>query len=170
MMGEDELRRRLTRMLEITAGATNVVPATYWVGDKAGERRVMDDLKFGRLNWRSANRTAAYALNMLNAGDLDEAQEIWVIANDYYVSALESRITPDDLEDLSTSAKNRGRQSVTAERNTRLADAVERQASFGIRGPAGRAAAIKSDPELKAAFAGLTDEAIRKALRSSRKS
>jgi hypothetical protein len=168
MIGEDEIRWRVNKLIEKTAGASGVKAAAYWVGDKSEERRVQDDFKSGRQSWVAANRSAKGALQALAAGEVESAFEAWLIAMDFYVAALEARTSAADIEGLSKSANPRGRKS-DAQVNKRLADACTEQELAGLTGKAARLAAIRSDPELREALADLSDAAIRARLNKGKK-
>lgn len=169
MKDEAELRRRLTKLLSKTADAGAILPPVHWVGDAAEERRIRDDSKFGRLNWRSAYNAAKLGINALEHGDINLATEFWEISQDFYVAALEARISETDKKRLSKSAEKRGRPPAPATRDENLFSAVEEQLAKGLEGPAARDAAIKSSPELKTAFGNLSDAAVRKVLRKMEK-
>ena len=83
----------------------------YWVGDVADERRVKDDIKAGRLAWRSrASDRPEWGYKALPTGNLALAKELLVDRDGLVHRALESRIEPKDMAFLSNSAQRRGRQ------------------------------------------------------------
>jgi hypothetical protein len=107
----DVLRRRLEVLVAKTAAAERFEPAAWYGRDRAGERRASDDLRAGRLAWQSAWRHARSAIEALDAGDLSYAQQLAWSATDFYVSALEGRVRPADMETLVRgSARRRGRR------------------------------------------------------------
>jgi hypothetical protein len=108
-MTADRLHRRLTRLADATASAAKLRPASWWVGDVAGQRRVLDDMAAGRLNWSSANKMARLGLKALAEGDLEMAEICAWSATDHYIAALEARIRPDDMNELGRINKRRGR-------------------------------------------------------------
>jgi hypothetical protein len=108
-LDEDALRHRLTNLKMKTGSATKLDPAGFWVGDQAGERKVLDDWAAGRLEWRSAYTNAVLGLQTLDNGDAVGALEIAWIATDYYISAIERRIRPSEFAELSRSSQRRGR-------------------------------------------------------------
>ncbi|WMS43445.1 hypothetical protein RDV64_03305 [Acuticoccus sp. MNP-M23] len=110
MMDAEETERRLKRLLVRTQGADNVKGPAWWGEGNADERRALDDLHTGRLAWREARRTAKRGLEELTVGKVELAADLWFIANDFYIDALESRIEPKDVVFLSSSAKRRGRR------------------------------------------------------------
>ncbi len=114
-MDEEQLKRRLSRIVARTEGAQNVAVPGWWGLGNADERRVMDDQRTGRLAWRAARRRAMIGLDAVRAGELEKAEVYLWCALDSYVEALESRIEPRDLEFLSNSARPRGRKK-SAER------------------------------------------------------
>jgi hypothetical protein len=117
MRDDDPLRDQLTRLVEKTKGAESLDPPAYWIGDVAGERRVLDDHAAGRLDWREAHRAARLGLEELDAGNPDGALEFAWIATDYYVASLESqlrRLRPSERGLLTRSARRRGRPKKTS--------------------------------------------------------
>lgn len=105
----DHLHGRLTRLLEKTASAKDLNPGGWWVGDVAGERRVQDDLKGGRLYWRSAHDMARRGLEALACENREMAESCAWEATDLYIAALETRIRPSDMAALGRSSQRRGR-------------------------------------------------------------
>ena len=117
MMDAEELRDRLAEIAEKTMGADAINPFACWVGDAAEERRIGDDIGSGRGAWVTARRTARLGLEALDAGNIEGAKEFLLIATDFYIDALESRIEPRDIAFLSNSAQRRGRRKKNQERN-----------------------------------------------------
>lgn len=108
-MDAAQLKRRLERIVAKTTGAERVEVAAWWGNGNADERRVMDDLRSGRLAWHKAHEDAKEGLKAVEVGDLETAElRLWA-ATDLYTEALESRIEPGDTEFLSRSAGKRGR-------------------------------------------------------------
>jgi hypothetical protein len=111
-MTPNQLRRRLTRLRDSTASAEELPAPGWWVGDKAGERRVLDDLMAGRVSWQAANENAREGLVALKKGNREIAELCLWAATDHYVAALELRlkkIRPSDMPKLTAPAKRRGR-------------------------------------------------------------
>jgi hypothetical protein len=162
-MDAEAMRRRLEKIAVATASAKSVDALGFWVGDQAGERRVLDDFHTGRRDWLGAYRSARAGIKALDAGDLEMAEIYVWQATDFFVGALWSRMEPSDVKFLSQSAQRRGRRSETDDRNSALAAAVEEQQRNGLTGKAARHAAISQNPSLKGAFAGMSDDAIRQA-------
>jgi hypothetical protein len=111
-MNRDALQRRLTRLLEATVSAKGFQHSSWWVGDKAGERRVFDDYAAGREHWRSAHNLAQQGLKALEKDDLEMAELCAWTATDLYVATLEiwvKRVRPPDRPKLTRSAEKRGR-------------------------------------------------------------
>lgn len=100
----------------------------------------------------------------LDAGNDELAELLMWQANDLFIDAIWSRIEPADIEFLANGAGRRGRRSSTAERNAELSQAVLMQEERGLKGKAARNAAFAANPDLRDAFSGATDEAIRKAI------
>ncbi|WP_442753859.1 hypothetical protein ACNHKD_12745 [Methylocystis sp. JAN1] len=107
-MNDDLIRSRLTNLLEKTASAENLSGGGYWVGDKAEERRVLDDWKTGRLSWKMVRRAAKLGLEALDNGDHEAALEFAWMSTSYYIEVLENRVRPSDLAELGRPAKKRG--------------------------------------------------------------
>lgn len=108
-MTGDYLRVRLEIMRDKTASAAPLTGGGYWVGDTAGERRVLDDLQGGRLYWLQARRMALEGIEALDAGDREAAEVCAWAATDYYVAALEGLVRPSDLAKLGRQSQRRGR-------------------------------------------------------------
>jgi len=168
-MNRDSMRRRLEEIAAATVSAQNVKPAGWWIGDNAGERRVKDDMKAGRLAWNTAHRDAKSGLLALDANDLEMAEVYLWSATDFLLSALWSRIEPADIEFLSNSAKPRGRRKKSEDRNARIADAVAGQEAAGLRGRAAIKAALRSDPQLKEALGAAPLGTIQRAIRRGKR-
>jgi hypothetical protein len=163
------LRREIEAVLRATAGATDA-PAGWWEGeegatDAADRRRVLDDLRFGRLHWRQAREHAQRALAALDAGDLALAEVGLREAKGLAACALEARMQPKDYADLNGAAGTRGAKERTADRNRQIDEAVTGAEARGLRGSAAYAAAQRAHPELK----GMTVAAMRKARGRARK-
>jgi hypothetical protein len=107
----DALRERLSRILAKTASARNVEPLGWWLGDRAAERRVADDLTAGRIHFLGARENAEHGLEALDGGDLELASAALDQAELLYVAALECRVRPKDITELGAAAKRRGRPS-----------------------------------------------------------
>ncbi len=163
MMNADSIRRRLEKIARATAPAQSVDATGFWVGDQAGERRALDDLRTGRRDWLGACRSSQQGLKALDEGELEMAEIYVWQATDFLLGALWSRMEPSDIEFLSKSAQRRGRKSETDDRNRALAAAVDEQLQKGLTGKAARNAALQQHPALASAFFGLSDDAIRKA-------
>ena len=154
-------------MLRATAGATDA-SAGWWEAedgttDAADRRRVLDDLRFGRLHWRQAREHAQRALAALDAGDLALAEVGLREAKGLAACALEARMQPKDYAELNGAAAPRGRAAL-AGRDRRFAAAVAAQEAAGIFGKAARNAALRDDPSLAAEFGmGIGDAALRRA-------
>jgi hypothetical protein len=106
---EAALRAQLTKLLHVTAGAAGLMPAAAWRGDKAGERRVRDDLASGRVSFRNAHQSAQRGLAALDRDELDLARAaldngLWLL-----IDALMTRVRPEDRKTLGRPAKRRGR-------------------------------------------------------------
>jgi hypothetical protein len=110
MIGEDAVRYRLTSLKMKMEGAKKLGYAGFWVGDRAGERKVLDDLATGRLEWRSGYNAAVRGLESLDNGDAVGALAFAWIATGYYISAIERRIRPEELAELSRTSQRRGRR------------------------------------------------------------
>jgi hypothetical protein len=109
MIDKEAIRHRLTMLKIKMESAKKLGPAGFWVGDKAGERKVLDDCAAGRFQWRSGYKSAVLGLETLDNGDAEGALEFAWIATDYYVSAIERRLRPSELAELSRSSQRRGR-------------------------------------------------------------
>jgi hypothetical protein len=104
------LKERLMLLLQKTTGAERLRwRSGYWVGDKAGERRVLDDMAAGRLHWSSANNMARRGLEALGDGDIEMAELCAWTATDHYLAALEVRVRPSDMKVLNRPSQLRGR-------------------------------------------------------------
>jgi hypothetical protein len=88
-MDEESLRREIAVILAKTSAAKTLPVGGFWVGDKAGERRVFDDLASGRLTFRSARDLAEDALRSLDGGDADRAMLSIIVM--HWKSALGQR-------------------------------------------------------------------------------
>lgn len=160
-MDAEYLRDRLERLIEATPEIDITVGA--WVGDKAGERRVADNLAAGRIHFRSARRRAKLGLEVLTAGDLKFAELLLRDAEGLRAAAIEAQLNTAQFAALLQDAKPRGKVS-NADRDRRLAAAVAEQERGGLKGKAARLAALAANPDLQAAFAGMGDAAIRAAI------
>jgi hypothetical protein len=105
----ESLRRKLESIRDKTASAERLSASGWWARDGAGERRCMDDLRFGRTFWRGALDNARAGLLALELGDLKAAELRAWEATALYIAALERRLRPSDHKDLARSAKPRGR-------------------------------------------------------------
>jgi hypothetical protein len=110
MTEPDLLRRRFANLIKKTESGAKLPPASWWVGDKAGERRVHDDIAAGRVFWKSAYDTAVQGIKVLDKGLLEEAGVLAWMATDFYISALENRVRPEELNMLSRPSQRRGRR------------------------------------------------------------
>jgi len=160
------LRRKLQQIIEATPAA-GVKGGGFWVGDKAEERRVLDDVRAGRLSWWSALQHARRGLDALDLGNEELASAFLEEAQRLRAAAIEARMKPADYADLGSSARPRGQQPRTAGRDARLAAAVA--AAAPLVGKSARLAALAADPELAEAFKGMGDAAIRAAVRRGEK-
>src|SRR4051812_26652997 len=113
----DYIRERLVTIKAATQGADAIEAPGYWVGDKAGERRVLDDLKSGRLAWRKAHHLAQLGLEALDRGDRELAELARRQAESLAAGAEEARPKKKNRAALTTSAKRRGRPPHTQDRN-----------------------------------------------------
>lgn len=168
-MDAETMRRRLEKIARATVQAQSVDAVGFWVGDKAGERRAIDDLNAGRRAWLGAYRASQGGLQALAGGNLEMAELYVWQATDLFVDALWSRMEPADIDFLSNSASRRGRPSSTANRNAALAEAVRQQEEKGLKGKAARRAAILENSDLAAAFSGKSDSALVKAIQRNAK-
>jgi hypothetical protein len=108
-MKQESLRSQLMA-LELRAKiAERTGPGSFWVGDVAGERRVSDDGKSGRLALRQVHLHSKNGLQYLNDGDSEMAEAYLTEAVWLYIAVLEQRIRPDDWKILAKPAKKRGR-------------------------------------------------------------
>ena len=165
----DVIRARLEAIAASTEGYKAVEPPGYFDGDRAGKRRVLDDLRAGRLAGRAAHRTAQLGLESLDGGDTGFALTCLREAQGLAAEAERLRPIKKRRSTPIASAKRRGRKKETEERNRKLAAAVAEQEARGLKGAAAYIAAINKDPDLAAAFKGIQKPAIRKALREARK-
>ena len=168
VLGSEFLRERLAQVRAKTEGAAGIEPPGYWEGDRAGERRVLDDGRAGRLEFLAARANAEHGLEALEQGDLELATACWRQAETLYTAALEAAIPPKNRAALAKGAGQRGRRPSTKARNQRLAEAVDRQIENGLKPKAARAAALKADATLAEAFAGCADSALEKAYREGK--
>ena len=160
-MDADYLRERLNRLIAATPEVDVTVGA--FVGDKAGERRVADNLAAGRIHFRTARRRALFGLETLEKGDIEFAELLLRDAEGLRAAAIEAQLSHSQFAALMQDAKPRGK-AAKAERDRQLAAAVAGKERLGLKGKAARLAALAADPELQAAFAGLGDPAIRAAI------
>jgi hypothetical protein len=105
----DVLRRKLESIRDKTKSAQNIPPASWWVGDIAGARRVQDDFKSGQLFWRTAHEAAVSGLQAIDDGDTKKAEQWAWEAIAHYIRALELAIQSKDLADLGIPSGKRGR-------------------------------------------------------------
>ena len=106
------LRRRLIEIRDKTEASERLAAPAWWSGDRAGERRALDDMRAGRLHWSAAHRHAKHGLDALEAGDIELAQACAWTAADAYISALEVMVTklrPSERGTIDRSARPRGR-------------------------------------------------------------
>jgi hypothetical protein len=111
-MTPDQLRRRLTDLRDKTASAEALPAPAWWVGDRAGKRRVLDDWKAGRVSWQAAHESAKDGLAALQNGNRKIAEICMWNANDLYVASLElwlEKVRPSDMPKLTAPAGRRGR-------------------------------------------------------------
>jgi hypothetical protein len=111
-MDKMALTRRLETLLIKTDAVAPLIETGWWEGDAAGKRKVMDDLKAGRLFLKAANRCAEGGLRALAEGQLDLAETYAWEAYDQYIGALEAqvrRMKAGDGRSLHKPAKRRGR-------------------------------------------------------------
>lgn len=160
------IEQRLRRLIAATPGEH--ITRGFWVGDKAEERRVADNLRSGALEWQAAREGAMHALDALQAGEVEIAELGLRNAEGLRAAAMEKRLKPSQYAPLQRNAELRGR-TTEASRDERLAAAVEKQERQGLKGKEARAAAIKADPFLYASFKTVTDAGIRAAIRRARK-
>ena len=112
-MSEDPLLIKLQRLLEKSQSAAHT-SGGFWVGDKAGERQVLDDLRAGRLWLHSVHLHAKAGIEAIRAEDRETAELEASVATDCYIEALEaflSKVRPSDRQSLTKPAKRRGRPS-----------------------------------------------------------
>lgn len=107
---EEAFREGLTYILSRTASAAKLNTSAFWVGDKAGERQVLDDLEAGRTEWRTAYSHAESGLKALEEGDPGMAEVYLREAMWMYIHALEKRVQPEDLAALGRPSRRRGRR------------------------------------------------------------
>jgi hypothetical protein len=172
VISQSYIRERLVTIEAATAppkGEKGIEPPAFFVGDKAGARRVADDHASGRLAWRKAHQFAKIGLKALERGEVELATAAWRQAESMAAAAEARRSRKKPRAALITSAKLRGRKKETEERNKRLSDAVAAQEALGLTGSAAVAAAKRADPTLSAEIKGLGRAAIRKSLREARK-
>jgi len=112
-MDENSLRSQLTLILKKTADGGKLSGGGFWVGDTAGERRVLDDLQSGRLQLHHANSSASGGLRALEQGDVEIAEAFLTNAIWLYIEALEKSVRPSDRLDLGKQTKRRGRHRKT---------------------------------------------------------
>ena len=165
----DVIRARLEAIAAATEGYRAVQPPGYFDRDRAGKRRVLDDLHSGRLAGRAAHRRAQLGLKSLDGGNTELAMACLGEAQGLAAEAERLRPIKRRRSTPIASAKRRGRKKETEERNRKLAAAVAEQKALGLKGAAAYTAAINKDPDLAAAFKGIQKPAIRKALREARK-
>jgi hypothetical protein len=109
MISADGLRQLLEMFLKKTKGGASIAPPAYWGESNADERRVLDDLKSGRVSLRQAYMETKRGLEHLDQGDLESARTRYELAKSFYITALESLVRPSDLANLGRSAARRGR-------------------------------------------------------------
>lgn len=168
MVNPNWLRNRLEWIKNATAPSVGLAPTAYWEGDKAEERRVQDDMDSGRLSWSQAHDFALDGLRAIDAGNLEIAESLLWHATGYFIEAVWSRTTPADIAFLSNSAAQRGRSKTTQGRDAKLSRAVTEQEGLGLKGKAARRAALSKNPDLEAAFFGMSDAALVKAIQRAR--
>lgn len=117
---EASVRRQLTAILRKTASAADLPGGSFWVGEVAGERRVLDDLRAGRLAWRSAHQSAQDGLDALDGGDLEMASAHLTSALWLYIDVLEKRVRKQDMQLVHRPAGNRGRPRGARSKKGRL--------------------------------------------------
>lgn len=161
------LRSSLEELLESTRNSVPV--GGYWVGDKAAERRVSDDMRSGALAFRAAHQRARHGLEALEKGDLGFAEAALGEGKSLLLEAVARQIPAAGLAVLRSGAKIRGRRRTTDERDVALAKAVAQQEARGLRAKDARRIAIAGDPGLKAAFAHMSNAGVLKALRNGRR-
>lgn len=105
------LRRRLTRILDATAGAEGQPSGGWWVGDVAGKRQAVDNMAAGRLSWHAAHRCAREGIVAIDVGDFEAARLYAWEATDHFISAVLTRVRPSDLAVLNKPAARRGRKA-----------------------------------------------------------
>jgi len=168
MTDEAKSLRRYLREIVSATPTDGIANPGFWVGDKAAERRAIDDLRAGRLHWRSAHDHARRGIEALDAGDMDLAETCLNLARRSRWVALEAKLTPAIVADLNNSARPRGRKPRNDARNRLLVKAVREQEKAGREGKAARAEAIRANPALDEVFGGLTDAALRKIIRETK--
>jgi len=110
-MNEDYLLAKLVRLVTKSKGAEKSTGG-FWVGDKAGERQVLDDLRAGRLWLHSTYLHAQAGIEAIGEGDRETAELEAEVATDCYIEALETflqKVRPSDRPLLTKPAKRRGR-------------------------------------------------------------
>lgn len=167
-MDPEAIRRRSTKIAEATKPNGSLTHG-YWVGDAAGKRMALDDFNAGRQAWLGAHRSAVGSLAALQREENELAEMLMLQANDLFIDALWSRIEPADIEFLANGAGRRGRPSETAIRDADLSVAVAEQERLGFKGKGARNAALAANPSLERAFAGVSDDTMRKAISRARR-
>ena len=171
MLDPEFIGSQLDIIVRLTKGAEALEPPGGFFGNSvAKERRVLDDIKSGRIAWMKARHEALLGLmDLRTRRDSEAAQDRLCRAQAHVMFAWSGFIKERDMDTLVTSAALRGRHR--SELNQRVVEAVRQQEERGLKGKAARVAALKSDPALAAECreGGLTDRTIARAVQRARK-
>lgn len=112
-LGAEYIRARLDTLKRQIEDVGHGATLGFWVGDRATERRQIDDLGAGRVEWETAHMNAKRGIAAMDAGDFTAAVLYLLEAQAHAINALGIRLRPDDLRQLAKPAKPRGRPAGT---------------------------------------------------------
>jgi hypothetical protein len=109
-MDSDWLRRRLERYRDTTAAASSYEPSGYWIGpngetDAPDVSRNRNDLRSGRLWWKTAHENAVAGIKALDQGNVEMATLYAWQASDLIIAALGKLVRRDEWSRFDRSAK-----------------------------------------------------------------
>jgi hypothetical protein len=164
---QDFLRSELEKILEITKGAEGSPVPSWWVGERAGEAMLVDDLNSGRRAWRWARADAKRGIKCLDNDDNEMAEIYLRTAQSLLLEAFASQMKPSNYKDLNKTIKKRGNKDKPE--ICKLAyEEFKKQEERGLIGPKARKAAKKANPLLSETYQNKTDRAFRDAINSGK--
>lgn len=159
---EKWLRKHLQRIVAAAQG--DEISTGFWVGDKAAERAVMDNLQVRRIHFQTAREGARRGLEALENGDIEYAKKALRECQLLGAAAIEAQLKPSQRKALSKDAALRGAKG-KGDRDKRLAVAIAEQEVLGLKNKAARHAAFRANPTLADEYKDLGEAGVRAAIK-----